>query len=157
MFPELCDTDLKLTERQGHFLKVGFHAESSCQHQPASFSAAFKMNDTACLVGWGVGVEGSLLRLGTCYERGPYLLLLYHFTPLQIVQGVLTHFTNYIAMLHVSVTYFPPCHMSTIRNSNVSCHYLFYHCVVCHSHRWGLECRIEGVVDYSASGNWRRY
>ena len=30
-----------------------------------------------------------------------------------------------MAMLDVSVPYFPPCHMSNLRNSHVSCHYLF--------------------------------
>ena len=45
--------------------KVGYHIEFRCQHQPASFSLAFKLSGTACLVGWGWGVGGSLLRLGT--------------------------------------------------------------------------------------------
>ena len=30
-----------------------------------------------------------------------------------------------MAMFHVSVAYFPPCHMSNLRNSHVSCHYHF--------------------------------
>ena len=30
-----------------------------------------------------------------------------------------------MAMPHVCVAYFPPCHMSNWRNSQVSCHYLF--------------------------------
>ena len=36
--------------------KVGYHTESRCQNQPASFSSAFKLNGTACLVGVGYGV-----------------------------------------------------------------------------------------------------
>ena len=36
-------------------LKVGYHTESRCQHQPASFSSAFKLSGTACLVGVGFG------------------------------------------------------------------------------------------------------
>ena len=43
-------------------LKVGYHTEFRCQHQPASFSSAFKLSGTACLVGWwlgqGLGVWG---------------------------------------------------------------------------------------------------
>ena len=54
-------------------LKVGYHTESKFQHQPASFSSAFKLSGTACLVRVGVGGGGSLLRLGTCNERGHYL------------------------------------------------------------------------------------
>ena len=40
-------------------LKVGFHTESRCQYQPASFSSAFKLSGTACLVGVGGGGGGS--------------------------------------------------------------------------------------------------
>ena len=40
-------------------LKVGYHTESRCQYQPASFSSAFKLSGTACLVGVGVGGGGS--------------------------------------------------------------------------------------------------
>ena len=29
-------------------------------------------------------------------------------------------------MSHVSVAYFPQCHMSNLRNKHVACHYLFY-------------------------------
>ena len=54
-------------------LKVGYHTESRCQHQPAIFSSAFKLSGTACLVGVGVGGGGSLLRFGTCNGRGHYL------------------------------------------------------------------------------------
>ena len=36
-------------------LKVGYHTESKFQHQPASFSSAFKLSGTACLVGEGSG------------------------------------------------------------------------------------------------------
>ena len=35
--------------------QVGYHTESRCQYQPASFSSAFKLSGTACLVGVGVG------------------------------------------------------------------------------------------------------
>ena len=42
-------------------------------YQPASFSSAFKLSGTACLVGVGVGGGSSLLRFGTCNERGHYL------------------------------------------------------------------------------------
>ena len=52
-------------------LKVGYHTESRCQYQPASFSSAFKLSGTVCLV--GVGGGSSLLRFGTCNERGHYL------------------------------------------------------------------------------------
>ena len=54
-------------------LKMGYHTESRCQYQPASFSSAFKLSGTACLVGVGVRGGGSLLRFGTCNERGHYL------------------------------------------------------------------------------------
>ena len=37
-----------------------------------------------------------------------------------------------MAMSHVSVAYLPSCHLSNLRNSHVSCHYLFYHHVACH-------------------------
>ena len=40
-------------------LKVGYHTESRCQYQPASFSSAFKLSGTACVVGVGVGGGGS--------------------------------------------------------------------------------------------------
>ena len=36
-------------------LKVGYHTESRCQYQPASFSSAFKLSGIACLVGVGGG------------------------------------------------------------------------------------------------------
>ena len=76
-------------------LKVGYHTESRCQYQPASFSSAFKLSGTACLVGVGVGVPSS--DLGHVMKEittspHPLLLLLHHFTPLQ---GVLTPFPNY--------------------------------------------------------------
>ena len=78
-------------------LKVGYHTESRCQYQPASFSSVFKLSGTACLVGVGVGGGDSLLRFGHVMKEvttspHPLLLLLYHFTPLQ---GVLTPFPNY--------------------------------------------------------------
>ena len=46
------------THRQTRELKGGYHTESRCQYQPASFSSAFKLNGTACLVGVGVGGGG---------------------------------------------------------------------------------------------------
>ena len=78
-------------------LKVGYHTESRCQYQPASFSSAFKLSDTACLVGVGVGVGVPSSDLGYVMKEvttspHPLLLLLYHFTPRQ---GVLTPFPNY--------------------------------------------------------------
>ena len=76
-------------------LKVGYHTESRCQYQPASFSSAFILSGTACLVGVGVGVPssdlGHVMKEVTTSPH-PLLLLLYHFTPLQ---GVLTPFPNY--------------------------------------------------------------
>ena len=41
-----------------HELKVGYHTESMCQYQPASFSSAFKLSGTACLMVVGVGGWG---------------------------------------------------------------------------------------------------
>ena len=87
-------------------LKVGYHTESRCQHQPASFSSAFKLSGTACLmrggggVGWLVGGGGGVpspdwghvMKEVTTFAH-PLLLLLYQFIPLQ---GVLTPFTNYL-------------------------------------------------------------
>ena len=69
-------------------LKVGYHTESRCQYQPASFSSAW---------GWGLGVGVPSSDLGHVMKEvttspHPLLLLLYHFTTLQ---GVLTPFPNY--------------------------------------------------------------
>ena len=71
------DRQLPLRGRsfQTNYLKVGYHTESRWQHQPASFSSAFKLSGTACLVGWGLGVGVSHLRLETCNEKGQYLSL----------------------------------------------------------------------------------
>ena len=52
--------------------KVGYHIEVRCQHQPASFSLAFKLSGTACGGGgggWGVPSSD----WGHCNERGHYL------------------------------------------------------------------------------------
>ena len=37
-----------------------------------------------------------------------------------------------MAMSHVSVAYFPLCHMSSLRNEYVPCHYIFSPHVACH-------------------------
>ena len=74
-------------------LKAGYHKDSRCQYQPASFSSAFKLSGTACLVGVGLGVGGSLLRLGTCNKRGHYLSPT--FSSCCFIISVLTPFTNY--------------------------------------------------------------
>ena len=43
--------------------------------------------------------------------------------PLMEVPNVACHFLE-IAMSHVSVAYFPQCHMSNLRNDYVPCHYI---------------------------------
>ena len=90
-------------------LKVEYHTESRLQHQPASFSSAFKLSGTACLMGVGDGVWGvpssdwgHVMKEVTSSPH-PLLLLLYHITPLQ---GVLTPFTNYLCSKRQSLA--PP-------------------------------------------------
>ena len=45
-------------------LKVGYHTESRCQYQPGSFSSAFELSGTACLVEVGVGGGGFPHQIG---------------------------------------------------------------------------------------------
>ena len=49
---------LNVLKKEPSPLKVGYRTESRCQYQLASFSSAFKLSGTACLVGgggWGWG------------------------------------------------------------------------------------------------------
>ena len=71
-------------------LKVGYHTESRCQHQPASFSSVFKLRADCLSYGlrWEVGGSspywGHVIKEITTSFHRP-LLLLYHFTPLQLL------------------------------------------------------------------------
>ena len=74
---------IEINQRWG----INYHTESRCQHQPASFSSAFKLSGTACLVGWGRGVSspdwGHVLKLITlCSTRhAPHRAIEVNLTP----------------------------------------------------------------------------
>ena len=63
--------------------------------------------------------------------------------PLMVVPSVACRFLEK-AMSHVSVAYFPQCHMSNLRNDYVPCHYISKPHVACHY----VPCPMSNLRNY---------
>ena len=63
-FHVLFGGKLSITSGDMPQLKAGYHTDSRCQYQPASFSSVFTLSGTACHVGVGDGGAGFPPQIG---------------------------------------------------------------------------------------------